>query len=113
LAIVIGALATGVALALLDMIGFLTNFLYDQRLSVELVSPDASQLGLLPVAVPVFRGLLVGFMPRFGSEQITQFDLLQARQRLLEEERLAERVLSLRRADVRAHEDDPASSEAP
>ena len=37
---------------------------------------------------------------------ITQFDLLQARQKLLEEERHAERVLTLRRADAGAANDD-------
>ena len=59
-AIVIGALATGVALALLDMIGILTNLLYYQRLSIRLVSPDANRLGLLAVVIPIGGGPAIG-----------------------------------------------------
>ena len=47
-------------------------------------------LGVLPVVDTSEPNRLVGL--------VTQFDLLQARQRLLEEERHAERVLTLRRA---------------
>jgi chloride channel protein, CIC family len=83
LAILIGALATGIALALLDMIGFLTNLLYYQRLSVQLVSPDANQLGLWAVAVPVFGGLVVGLMARYGSEQIRGHGIPEAMERIL------------------------------
>jgi CIC family chloride channel protein len=82
-AILVGALATGIALALLDMIGFLTNLLYYQRLSVTLVSPAGNQLGLLAVAVPVFGGLVVGLMARFGSEQIRGHGIPEAMERIL------------------------------
>ena len=47
-------------------------------------------LGVLPVVERADAARLVGL--------VTQFDLLQARQKLLEEERHAERVLTLRRA---------------
>ena len=47
-------------------------------------------LGVLPVVERADTARLVGL--------VTQFDLLQARQKLLEEERHAERVLTLRRA---------------
>jgi H+/Cl- antiporter ClcA len=70
LAVGIGALAAGVALALLDMIGFVTNLAYYQRLSVTLVSPAANTLGVVAVVIPVVGGLVVGLMARFGSEQI-------------------------------------------
>ncbi len=83
LAILIGVLATGIALALLDMIGFLTNLLYYQRLSVQLVSPDANQLGVLAVAIPVIGGLIVGLMARFGSEQIRGHGIPEAMERIL------------------------------
>ena len=77
-------LATGIALALLDMIGFLTNLLYYyQRLSVQLVSPDANRLGVLAVAVPVVGGLVVGLMARFGSEQIRGHGIPEAMERIL------------------------------
>jgi H+/Cl- antiporter ClcA len=83
LAVVIGALATGIALALLDMIGFLTNLLYYQRFNVELVSPDGNQLGLVALAIPVFGGLVVGLMARFGSEQIRGHGIPEAMERIL------------------------------
>jgi CIC family chloride channel protein len=70
LAVAVGALGAGIALALLDMIGFFTNLLYYQRLSVRLVSPDANTLGAVAVVIPVLGGLLIGLMARFGSEQI-------------------------------------------
>jgi H+/Cl- antiporter ClcA len=82
-AILIGVLASGIALALLDMIGFLTNLLYYQRFSVQLVSPAGNQLGLLAVAVPVFGGLVVGLMARFGSDQIRGHGIPEAMERIL------------------------------
>jgi chloride channel protein, CIC family len=48
------------------------------------------EIGVLPVVERADRTRLMGL--------ITQFDLLQARQKLLEEERHAERLLTLRRA---------------
>jgi CBS-domain-containing membrane protein len=53
----------------------------------------AHGLGVLPVVDRDDPGRLDGL--------ITQFDLLQARQRLLEEERRAEKVLTLRRISPR------------
>ncbi len=79
----IGVLATGIALALLDMIGFLTNLLYYQRLSIHLVSPDANRLGLLAVVIPIGGGLIVGLMDRFGSEQIRGHGIPEAMERIL------------------------------
>jgi chloride channel protein, CIC family len=83
LAVVIGALAAGIALALLDMIGFLTNLLYFHRLSLRLVSPNGNQLGALALAIPVFGGLVVGLMARFGSEQIRGHGIPEAMERIL------------------------------
>ena len=68
LAIVIGVLGAGVSLALLDMIGFFTNLLYYQRLSVHLVSPYGNTLCPIAVLIPIGGGLIVGLMARFGSE---------------------------------------------
>jgi H+/Cl- antiporter ClcA len=70
LALIIGVLSAGVSLLLLDMIGFVTNLVYFHRLSVRLVSPGGSSLGVVSVAIPVLGGLVVGLMARFGSEQI-------------------------------------------
>ncbi len=58
-------------------------------------------LGILPVVERTDPTHLVAL--------ITQFDVLQARQNLLEDERHAERVLTLRRADVPAPVRDEAT----
>ena len=60
-------------------------------------------LGVLPVVERADADRLVGL--------VTQFDLLQARQKLLEEERHAERVLTLRRATPKSVSSDPAEPE--
>ncbi len=83
LALLIGVLAMGIALALLDMIGFLTNLLYYQRLGVRLVSPDANTLGWVSVFIPIGGGLVVGLMARFGSEQIRGHGIPEAMERIL------------------------------
>ena len=83
LAIGVGALAAGISLALLDMIGFFTNLFYYQRLSVKLVSPNANTLGLIAVVIPIGGGLIVGLMARFGSEQIRGHGIPEAMERIL------------------------------
>jgi chloride channel protein, CIC family len=83
LALLIGVLGTAISLALLDMIGFVTNLLYYQRISVALVSPDANTLGALAVVIPVGGGLIVGLMARFGSEQIRGHGIPEAMERIL------------------------------
>src|ERR1700684_3876374 len=83
LAVVVGALGAGVSLALLDMIGFFTNLFYYQRISVQLVSPDANTLGAIALVIPVGGGLIVGLMARFGSEQIRGHGIPEAMERIL------------------------------
>jgi chloride channel protein, CIC family len=62
----------------------------DEVLRVIADRMASSELGILPVVDRTDRSRLVGL--------ITQFDLLRARQKLLEEERTVERFLTLRRA---------------
>lgn len=83
LAIVIGVLGAGISLALLDMIGFFTNLVYFQRISVHLVSPYGNSLGLIAVVIPIGGGLIVGLMARFGSEQIRGHGIPEAMERIL------------------------------
>jgi H+/Cl- antiporter ClcA len=85
LALLIGVLGAGVSLALLDMIGLVTNLLWYQRLSVTLVSPGsgARALGALAIVIPVGGGLIVGLMARFGSEQIRGHGIPEAMERIL------------------------------
>jgi chloride channel protein, CIC family len=85
LALVVGAIGAGISLALLDAIGFVTNLLYYQRVSVRLVSPGAgaAKLGLLALVIPIGGGLIVGLMARFGSEQIRGHGIPEAMERIL------------------------------
>src|SRR5512141_358413 len=70
LAIVIGFVSAFVALALLRLISFFTNFFFYQRLSFESASPAFHHLGWAVVLVPVVGALVIGVMARYGSERI-------------------------------------------
>jgi len=83
LALAVGALGAGVSLALLDMIGLITNALYYQRLSAHLASPAANTLGPVALVIPIGGGLIVGLMARFGSEQIRGHGIPEAMERIL------------------------------
>jgi chloride channel protein, CIC family len=85
LALLTGVLGAGISLALLDMIGLVTNLLWYQRVSVTLVSPGAGAraLGALAIVIPVGGGLIVGLMARFGSEQIRGHGIPEAMERIL------------------------------
>lgn len=70
LAAVIGLAAGATAVALLKLIGLITNLSFYGRLSASFVSPAANQLGLLVLVVPVIGGVVVGLMARYGSTAI-------------------------------------------
>jgi chloride channel protein, CIC family len=70
LAVLIGALATPIAAALLKLIAFFTNVFFFLRFSTAPISPAAHQLGGLVVLVPIAGALIVGFMARYGSDKI-------------------------------------------
>ncbi len=83
LAVGIGVIGAAISLALLDMIGVVTNLLYYQRLSVHLVSPYGNTLGPVAALIPIGGGLIVGLMARFGSEQIRGHGIPEAMERIL------------------------------
>ena len=83
LAVLIGALGAGVSLALLAMIGFVTNLLYYQRIGYHLASPGATTLGAVALVIPVGGGLIVGLMARYGSEQIRGHGIPEAMEKIL------------------------------
>jgi H+/Cl- antiporter ClcA len=72
-----------VALALLRLIGFFTNFFYYQRFSSALVSPAGNHLGWWAVLVPVAGGLIIGLMARYGSERIRGHGIPEAIESIL------------------------------
>lgn len=83
LAVVIGAISAGVALALLKLIGLFTNLFYFHTLSTSLTRPADSPLGLLMVAVPVAGALIIGLMARFGSDRIRGHGIPEALEAIL------------------------------
>ena len=83
LAVGIGLVSTGVAWALLRLIGFFTNLFYYGRLSTAMVSPASNPLGWFAVLVPVAGGLIIGLMARYGSDRIRGHGIPEALEAIL------------------------------
>jgi H+/Cl- antiporter ClcA len=82
-ALVIGVVATFLAVILLRLIAISTNLFYYHRLSSVSVSPAGSSLGYWMILVPVIGGLLVGVMARFGSDKIRGHGIPEAIEAIL------------------------------
>ena len=80
---VVGVLSAFVAVALVWLIGTLTNLFYYHRFSSALVSPAGNQLGVWAVLVPMVGGLVVGLMARYGSEKIRGHGIPEAMEAIL------------------------------
>ena len=83
LAVAIGALAAGAALALLDLIGLATHLAYYGNVGTSLIDPGGNHLGAWALLIPVAGGLIVGLMARFGSEQIRGHGIPEAMETIL------------------------------
>jgi CIC family chloride channel protein len=83
LAIVIGLISTGLAWALLKLIGLFTNLFYFHRWNTELVSPAGNSLGFWAVLAPVAGALIIGLMARYGSERIRGHGIPEALESIL------------------------------
>ena len=83
LAVGIGALATGVAFALSQLISLFTNLFFFQRWSTQPASPAEHALGPVVLAVPVLGALIIGVMARFGSERIRGHGIPEAMEAVL------------------------------
>jgi H+/Cl- antiporter ClcA len=88
LAVAIGAVCAGVAVALLWLIGFFTNLFYFQQFSLHvdlarLPAPADNTLGWLAVGIPVLGGLIIGLMARYGSERIRGHGIPEAMEAIL------------------------------
>ena len=83
LAMLIGALSSCVAWALLKLIAVFTNLFFYQRWSAEAVSPIGNHLGLWAIAVPVIGALIIGLMARYGSERIRGHGIPEAIESIL------------------------------
>ncbi|MDM0009373.1 chloride channel protein [Variovorax sp. J22G73] len=83
MAAVIGAISTGAARVLLDLIRFFTNLFFFQTFSLAEHSPGANTLGLWVIAVPVVGGLVVGLVARYGSDKIRGHGIPEAIEAIL------------------------------
>ena len=82
-AIPIGIISAYVAVGLLSLMNFFTNFFFFHRFSIAAASPAAHMLGAFVVAVPVVGGLIIGFMARYGSERIRGHGIPEAIESIL------------------------------
>ncbi len=83
MAALIGAISTGAARVLLDLIRFFTNLFFFQTFSLADRSPAANTLGLWVIAVPVIGGLIVGVVARYGSDKIRGHGIPEAIEAIL------------------------------
>jgi H+/Cl- antiporter ClcA len=97
-AIPVGAAGAVAALALLRLIGLITNLVFHGRASTHLVAPGAGHPHPAVVLLaPVAGGLIVGLMARFGSEQIRGHGMPEALEAILTRgSRVAPRVAVLK-----------------
>lgn len=98
LAAPLGAASAICALALLRLIGLITNLVFYRRLGTSLVAPGASHHSpLLILLAPVAGGLVIGLMARFGSERIRGHGMPEAIEAILtRESRVPPRVALLK-----------------
>ncbi len=83
IAIGIGALASVVALILLNAIAFFTNLFFFGKFSLAAVSPATNHLGAWVILIPALGGLIIGMMARFGSEKIRGHGIPEALEAIL------------------------------
>jgi chloride channel protein, CIC family len=83
IAIAIGLASGLVAQILLNLIGLITNLCFYGRLSTQFFSPAENHLGLFVLIVPVFGGVIVGLMARFGSEAIRGHGIPEVMEQIL------------------------------
>jgi H+/Cl- antiporter ClcA len=83
MALMIGAIGSLVAYALIWLIAAITNLAFYQRLSANSAVPQGNHLGLWVVLVPVAGALIIGLMARFGSEKIRGHGIPEALEAIL------------------------------
>ena len=83
MALVIGAISSLVAYALIWLIAAITNLAFYHRFSAAPAIPLGHHLGLWVVLVPVVGALIIGLMARFGSEKIRGHGIPEALEAIL------------------------------
>ncbi len=83
MAVVVGALASVVAYALLWLIAGITNLAFYHRFSAAPAVPQVHHLGYWVICVPILGALVIGLMARFGSEKIRGHGIPEALEAIL------------------------------
>jgi H+/Cl- antiporter ClcA len=84
IALPIGALSAGVAWCLLRLVGLITNLVFYERFDTALVAPGGGHHSPFVILLaPVFGGLVIGLMARFGSEKIRGHGIPEAIEAIL------------------------------
>ena len=83
MALVVGAISSGVAWVLLWLISTITNLAFYQRLSAAAATPQGHHLGYWVIVVPVIGALIIGLMARYGSEKIRGHGIPEALEAIL------------------------------
>ncbi|MGH3260382.1 MAG: chloride channel protein, partial [Trebonia sp.] len=83
LSVVVGAIAAGIALILLDLIGMITHIMYTGTFGWSLIQPTLDHFGWLTIFIPVIGGLIIGAMAYWGSERIRGHGIPEAMETLL------------------------------
>lgn len=79
----IGVCSTFAAWLLLALIRFFTNLFFFQTLSLADRVPAQHALGAIVILIPVFGGLIVGLIARFGSDKIRGHGIPEAIEAIL------------------------------
>lgn len=100
LAVPVGCLSACAAWALLELIGRITNAVFYQRSSSELVAPGAGDNPWwLILLAPVAGGLVIGIIARFGSDKVRGHGMPEAIEAvLLHQSKIQPRVAVLKPA---------------
>lgn len=83
MAVLVGAISSAAAFALLWLINAITNLAFYGRFSMAAATPQGHHLGWLVIAVPVIGALIIGLMARYGSEKIRGHGIPEALEAIL------------------------------
>jgi chloride channel protein, CIC family len=83
LAVIIGALISAIAKALVLLINVITNLSFYHTFSLAHVSPADNNYGLWVILVPVAGGVIVGLMALYGSKAIRGHGIPEAMEQIL------------------------------
>jgi H+/Cl- antiporter ClcA/CBS domain-containing protein len=81
--IVLAAITTVVAWALVQLIYLITNLAFFQQAAFHPASPATNHLGTAVIFVPVAGGLIIGLMARYGSKAIRGHGIPEAMEQIL------------------------------